>query len=96
MFMGISYERILRVRLGLSKVTLNLSKHKKEVILCTSLFTIETKDSIDKNSRCTILKSHCHGTSLLLFQFPSTLNLEVDKYYKKYVKVSSRDSRKVR
>ena len=53
----ISYERLLRVTLGLSKVTLNLSKHKKEVILRTSLLTIEVKDNIDKNSRCAISKS---------------------------------------
>ena len=68
----ISYERILRVTLGLSKVTLNFFKHKKVVIpgnLRTNLFTIEAKDNIDKNSRCTISKSHCHGTSLSLFQF---------------------------
>ena len=73
----ISYERILRVTLGLSKVTLNLFKHKKEAIpgnLRTSLLTIEVKDNIDKNSRCTISKSHCHGTSLSLFQFPSTVS----------------------
>ena len=90
------YERILRVTLGLSKATLNLSKHKKKVILRTSLFTVEAKDNIDKNSRCTISKSHCHGISLSLFQFPSTLNLGIEKYYEKYIKVSSRDSRKVR
>ena len=63
----ISHERILRVTLGLSKVTLNLFKHKKEVIpgnLRTSLFTIEAKDNMDKNSRCIISNSHFHGTSL--------------------------------
>ena len=66
----ISYERLLRVTLGLSKVTLNLSKHKKKVILRTSLLIIEVKDNIDKNSRCAISKSQYHSRKvreLLLF-----------------------------
>ena len=57
----ISYERILRVTQGLSKVILNLSKHKKELTLRTSLLTIEVKDNIDKNPRCTISKSQYHS-----------------------------------
>ena len=66
----ISYERLLRVTLDFSKVTLNLSKYKKELILRTSFLTIEVKDNIDKNSRCAISKSQYHSrkvTELLLF-----------------------------
>ena len=86
-----SYQRILRVTLGLSKVTLKLFEHKKEVIpgnLRTNfLFTIEAKDNLYENSRCTISKSHCHGTSLSLFQFPSTVNPGAERYYEKYEKL---------
>ena len=67
----VSHEKIVRVTIGLSKVTLNLFKHKKEVLgnLRTNLCTIEATNNIDKNSRCTISKSHCHGTSLSYFNF---------------------------
>ena len=94
----ISYERILRVTQGLSEATLDLFEHEEAVIpgsFHTGLFTNGAKDNIDKNSRCTISKSHYHGTSLSLFQFPSTLNFGEERY-EKYVKVSSADSRKVR
>ena len=94
----VSRDKIVRVTIGLSKVTLNLFKHKKQVLgnLRTNLCTIEAKNNIDKNSRCTISKPHCPGTTLSLFQFPSTVNLGVKRYYEKYVKVSSRDCRKER
>ena len=87
----ISNERILRVTKGLSEATLNLFEHEEAVIpgnLRTGLFTIGAKGNVDKNSRCTISKSHYHGTSPPLFQFPSTLNFGEERYYVKYVKVS--------
>ena len=62
--------------LGLKEVTLNFFEHEEKVVpgnLSTSLFTIKMKGNID--SRCAISKSHCHGTSLSLIQFPSTVNL---------------------
>ena len=77
---------------------MNLFEHEEAIIrgnLRTGLFTIGAKENIDKNSRYTISKSY-HGTSLSLFQFPSTENLGEERYYEKYVKVSSTDSRKVR
>ena len=95
----ISYEGMLRVTQGLSEATLNLFELAEAVIpgnLCTGLFTIGAKDNIDKNSRCAISKSHYHGTSLSLFQFPSTVIFGEERYYEKFVKVSSADSRKMR
>ena len=44
--------------------------------LQTLLFTIGAKDKIDKNSRCTISKSHYHGNSLSLFNFLLLWTLE--------------------
>ena len=84
---------------GLSEAILNVFEHEEAIIhgnLRTGLFTIGAKENIDKNSRYTISKSYYHGTSLSLFQFPSTENLGEERYYEKYVKVSSTDSRKVR
>ena len=95
----ISYERILRVTQGLSEAILNLSEHEDSVIpgnLHTGLFTIEAKDNADKNSRCTISKSHDYQTSLSLLRFPSTVNFGEGRYYERYVKVSSTDSGKVK
>ena len=48
----ISYERIVRVTLGLSDITLNIFEYEEEVTsgnLHTSLFTIRTKGNTDKN-----------------------------------------------
>ena len=78
---------------------MNLFEHEEAVIpgnLCIGLFIIGAKDNIDKNSRCKISKLHYHETNLSLFQFPSTVNLGEERYYEKYVKMSSTDSRKVR
>ena len=37
-----------------------------------------------------------HGTSMSLFQFPSTVNLGEKRCYEKFIKVSLAESRKVR
>ena len=80
---------------SLSEATLNLFEHDEAVItgnLCAVLFAIRAKDSIDKNSKCTISKSHYHGTNLSLFQFPSTAKRDImrknreEERYEKYVK----------
>ena len=88
----VSYERIMRVTQGLGEAALHLFEQEGAVIpgsLRTGLFTIGAKDNIDKNARCTVSKSHYHGTSLFLFQFPSTLNNGVERNYEKYAKPSS-------
>ena len=41
-------------------------------------------------------KSHYHGNSLSLFQFPSTVNFGEERYYEKNAKVLSTGSRKAR
>ena len=84
----ISYERILGVTLGFTEVTLNLFEHEEDIIpsnLCTNSFTIRAKGTIEKNLRCTYLKSCCHAISLSLLQFFSTVNLGEERYYEKYV-----------
>ena len=60
------------------------------------VFTIEAKDNIDKNSSCTVSKSHYHGTSLSLFQFPSTEKKGTERTYNKFVNIKSSESKKVR
>ena len=97
----VSYERIMHVTQGLGEAALQEQEQEQEgaVIpgsLRTGLFTIGAKDNIDKNARCTVSKSHYHGTSLSLFQFPSTLNNGVERNYEKYVKPSSSGSKKIR
>ena len=74
----------------LCEATLNIFEHEEVIIsdnFPTGLFTIGAKDNTDGNSRCTISKSHYHGTNLSLYQFPSTVNPEEERYYEKYVKV---------
>ena len=96
--LSVSYERILRVTQGMSEASLRLFEEEGAVVpgnLRTGLFTIGAKDNIDKNARCTISKSHYHGTSLSLFQFPSASNKGLERRYEKYVNVSS-GSKKVR
>ena len=43
-------------------------------ILKQGIFTIMMKDNIDMNARSTFVKSHYHGTSLSIVQFPTNEN----------------------
>ena len=43
-------------------------------ILKQDIFTIMMKDNIDMNARSTFIKSHYHGTSLSIVQFPTNEN----------------------
>ena len=38
------------------------------------IFTVVAKDTIELNARCTIIKSHFHGISMSILQFPSYSN----------------------
>ena len=71
----VSYERILRITQGLEEASL---QHDDDAVipglLWKGLFTVGAKNNIDKNARCTISKSHYHGTSMPLFQFLSSFN----------------------
>ena len=61
----ISYDRIFSITQGLGEALLQLFHNDDAAIhglLQTGLFT--DKDNIGKNARCTISKSHYHGTSI--------------------------------
>ena len=95
----VSYDRILRITQGLGEAALQLFEDEDAIIpglLRHGLFTIGAKDNVDKNARCTVSKSHYHGTSMSLFQFPSSFNEGFGRNYQKFVKVSSSESKKVR
>ena len=75
--LSVSYGRILCITQGLGEALLQLFHDDDAVIpllLRTEIFTVVAKNNIDKNARCTISKSHYHGTSMQLFQFPSCFN----------------------
>ena len=74
---------------------MNLLEHEEDVML-GNIRVVEK--NVEKNSRCTILKSHCHGTSLSFLKFPSTVNLREEIIMRNMFKflVSSTDSRKAR
>ena len=63
----VSCDRILRMTKGLGEALLQLFRDNNSGLLWTGLFTVGTKDNIEKNARCTISKSHYHGTSMSLF-----------------------------
>ena len=72
----VSYDRILRITQSLGEALLRLFHDDDAVIpglLRTGLFTVGAQGNIDKNARCTISKSHSHGTSMSLFQFHQAL-----------------------
>ena len=96
--LSISYDRILRVTQGFGEALLQLFHDDDAVIpvlLQTWLFTVGAKDNIDKNARCTNSKSHYHGTTMSLFQFPSSFNGGFERNYQQFVKVPSSRSKKV-
>ena len=47
-------------------------------VLKKGLFTILAKDNIDKNATPTLAKSHYHGTSISILQFPTSSNNGAD------------------
>ena len=66
----VSYDRVLRITQGLSEESIRLFEKEDAVVpgnLRKGIFTIGAKDNIDKNSTCTISKSHYHGRSISLF-----------------------------
>ena len=80
----VSYDRILRITQGLGEALLQLFHDDDAVIpglIRTGLFMVDAKDNIGKNARCTVSKSHYHGTSMSLFQFPSSFNEGFEKNY---------------
>ena len=94
----VSYDRILRITQGLGDALLEIFHEDNAVIpglLRTGLFTISAKHNIDKNPCCTISKFQYHGTSMLLFQFPSSFNDEFERNYEQFVKVPFSRSKKV-
>ena len=71
------YSRVLDITKDIGIKTLN----KYEINDCfvpdnikNGIFTVVAKDNIDLNARCTIVKSHFHGISMSVLQFPSYFN----------------------
>ena len=71
------YSRVLEITKDIGIKTLN----KYEINDCfvpdnikNGIFTVVAKDNIDLNARCTIVKSHFHGISMSVLQFPSYFN----------------------
>ena len=96
--MRVFYGRILCITQGLGEALLQLLHHDDAVIPWlhrTGSFMVGAKDNIDKNAFCTISKSHYHGTSMSLFQFPSSFNDGFQRNYQQFVKVPSSRSKKV-
>ena len=94
----VSYERILRITQGLGEALLQIfHEDNAEIlrILRTGLFTVAAKYNIDKNSRCTISKSHYYVRSMSLFQFPSRFNDRFERNYQQFDRVPSSKSKKV-
>ena len=94
----VSYDRILRITQGLGEALLQLFHDDDAVIpglFWTRLFTVGAKDNIDKNARCTISKSHYHGTSMSLLQFPSSFNDGFERNYQQFVMVPSSRSKQL-
>ena len=52
-------------------------------VLKKNIFTVMAKDNIDLNAKSTMVKSHYHGTSISVFQFPSRDNSgdELERIY---------------
>ena len=73
----ISYDRILELT---QNVYENLRESYQQYncffpnVLKKGLFTVMMKDNIDMNARSTFVKSHYHGTSLSVVQFPTIEN----------------------
>ena len=98
MCMCVSYDEMLRITQGLGEALLQLFHDDDAVIpllLRTEIFTVVAKNNIDKNARCTISKSHYHGASVSLFQFPSSFIDGFERKYHQFVKVPSSRSEKV-
>ena len=75
---------------GLGEALLQLFHDDDAVIpglLQTGLFTVGSKNNIDKNACCTIYKFHYHGTSMSLFQFPSSFNNGFKRNYSNLLSV---------
>ena len=96
----VSYDRILRITQGLGEALLQLFHDDDAVIpglLRTGLFTVGAKDNIDKNAERSYhyLKSHFHGRSMSLLQFPSSFNDEFERNYQQFVKAPSSRSKNI-
>ena len=62
----------------------------------TGIFTVLAKDNIDLNARSTIIKSHFHGISMSILQFPSSSNPgQSQNYYFEECDSISSESRKI-
>ena len=71
----VSYTRVLEIMKYLyEKLRSSFSTHNTFIphILRKDLFTVLAKDNIDKNAASTHAKSHYHGTSISILQFPTS------------------------
>ena len=74
---SISYDRVLSITKSLYGV-LHRNYVQQNIFLPTNLqkgcFVVLVKDNIDKNASSNLVKSHYHGTSISLLQFPEREN----------------------
>ena len=94
-----SYDRILRITQGLAEASIEMFENDDAVLpgnMRQGIFTVGAKDNVDKDRSCIVTKSHYHGTSLSLFQFPSAANNGIERKYEKFVKINSCGSKKVK
>ena len=83
MLMDCAHCMNLKSNIGLKRSYFELFKNKEALIpgnLHTRLLIIGVKDN-------NIMEDY-HGTSMSLFQFPSTVNLGEKRYSEKFIKVS--------
>ena len=78
------YSRVLEITKDIGIKTLK----KYEINDCfvpdyikNGIFTVVAKDNIDLNAQCTIVKSHFHGISMSILQFPPYFNLGQSQEY---------------
>ena len=95
----VSYDRVLHFTQGLGEASIQLFENEDAVVpgnLRKGIFTVGAKYNIDKNSTCTISKSHYHGTSISLFQFLTIEKIGTERDYVKFVNIPSGESKGVR
>ena len=86
----VSYGCIFRISQGLAEASIVMFEERNAASnMRHGVFTIGAKDIINKDSFCTLIKPHYHGISLSFFQFPSKINVGINRNYNKFVKIKT-------
>ena len=75
--LSVSYDRVLEISAQLGDAT--VSRYQEEGVVCPPirrkrLFTTAAMDNIDHNPTATTANTYFHGTSISLFQYPTSDN----------------------